>query len=46
MLSSSLDEVSRNSIWEEHCKKETKTLRLNECFAISDPRKSEGANPY
>ncbi|GMH43373.1 hypothetical protein BSKO_11295 [Bryopsis sp. KO-2023] len=39
MLSGSLDEVSRNSIWEEHCKKETRTLRLNDHFSISDPRK-------
>jgi hypothetical protein len=32
---------ARNSIWEEHVKKENRTLKLGETFAISDPRKSE-----
>lgn len=33
------DEVCRNKIWEEHVKKETRTLKLGEEFHISDPRK-------
>mmetsp|Transcript_459 Transcript_459/g.541 ORF Transcript_459/g.541 Transcript_459/m.541 type:complete len:143 (-) Transcript_459:415-843(-) len=39
MISSKLDAVSRNSIWEEHVKKENKTFKINENFAIADPTK-------
>ncbi|KAG2487081.1 hypothetical protein HYH03_014326 [Edaphochlamys debaryana] len=34
-----MDAVSVNRVWEEHVKKENRTLRLNETFLISDPRK-------
>lgn len=34
-----MDEVSRNKVWEEHVKKEQATLKLNENFAITDPRR-------
>lgn len=46
MISNKLDEVSRNSIWEEHCKKESRTLTLNTNFAISDPRRSAWHSTY
>eukprot|EP01025_Chloroclados_australasicus_P061548 TRINITY_DN8093_c0_g2_i3.p2 TRINITY_DN8093_c0_g2~~TRINITY_DN8093_c0_g2_i3.p2 ORF type:complete len:160 (+),score=8.24 TRINITY_DN8093_c0_g2_i3:100-579(+) len=34
-----LSKVSKNSIWTEHCKKETKALKLNQNFAVTDFRK-------
>ena len=34
MLSSKIDEVSRNRIWEEHCTKEVSKLQMNTHFAI------------
>jgi len=39
-MATKLDEVSKNKIWHEHVRKETKTLRLNEQFLIPDPSKS------
>mmetsp|Transcript_172 Transcript_172/g.285 ORF Transcript_172/g.285 Transcript_172/m.285 type:complete len:146 (-) Transcript_172:100-537(-) len=33
------DAVSQNSIWREHVKKENVIIKLNEKFAIGDPRK-------
>lgn len=35
-----MDEVAKNSIWTEHCKKEKQALKLNEAFAIANPNKS------
>jgi hypothetical protein len=37
MLSASLDAVSRNHIWREHCKKETRGLKLCTDFRVSHP---------
>ena len=34
------DEVSRNTIWKEHCVKDQKHATLNTTFCIGDPRKS------
>uniref|UniRef100_A0A7S0RVE5 Uncharacterized protein n=1 Tax=Chlamydomonas leiostraca TaxID=1034604 RepID=A0A7S0RVE5_9CHLO len=36
-----LDAVAKNSIWEEHVRKENKTISLGETFSISDPRKMD-----
>lgn len=41
MISSKLDPVAQNTVWEEHVKKELRTLRQNETFVLTDPRKSE-----
>ena len=41
MLSSKIDEVSRNRIWEEHCTKEVSKLQMNTHFAINDPTKMD-----
>ncbi|QDZ23806.1 hypothetical protein HOP50_11g63460 [Chloropicon primus] len=41
MLSSKIDEVSRNRIWEEHCTKEVAKLQMNTHFAINDPTKMD-----
>jgi hypothetical protein len=38
------DAVAQNSIWEEHVRKENRTLRLNEHFSIPNPSKSERLN--
>ena len=39
MMSNKLDEVSRNSIWREHCTKEQAGRKLNTTFAITNPLK-------
>ncbi|KAK3236233.1 hypothetical protein CYMTET_53615 [Cymbomonas tetramitiformis] len=39
MISGKIDEVSRNSIWREHCKKELNNHVLNTNFNISNPLK-------
>mmetsp|Transcript_44773 Transcript_44773/g.133738 ORF Transcript_44773/g.133738 Transcript_44773/m.133738 type:complete len:145 (-) Transcript_44773:229-663(-) len=39
MLSQDLNPVARNSVWEEHVKKENKTIKLGSTFHITDPRK-------
>eukprot|EP00899_Mesostigma_viride_P015521 jgi/Mesvir1/23970/Mv10733-RA.1 len=36
-----IDEVARNQIWEEHCKKELKNATLKTNFSIADPRKMD-----
>lgn len=36
-----LDAVSKQSIWEEHVRKENRILTMNETFNISDPRKMD-----
>mmetsp|Transcript_13391 Transcript_13391/g.18308 ORF Transcript_13391/g.18308 Transcript_13391/m.18308 type:complete len:153 (-) Transcript_13391:62-520(-) len=38
MISGKIDEVSRNSIWREHCKKELHHHSLNTNFNIADPK--------
>ena len=40
MVAGKMDAVSVNRVWEEHVKKENLTLRLNETFKLTDPRKS------
>jgi hypothetical protein len=40
MISLKIDEVSRNTIWKEHCVKVQKHATLNTTFCIGDPRKS------
>eukprot|EP00218_Dolichomastix_sp_CCMP3274_P016773 CAMPEP_0170132900 /NCGR_PEP_ID=MMETSP0033_2-20121228/949_1 /TAXON_ID=195969 /ORGANISM="Dolichomastix tenuilepis, Strain CCMP3274" /LENGTH=152 /DNA_ID=CAMNT_0010368349 /DNA_START=18 /DNA_END=476 /DNA_ORIENTATION=+ len=37
MISNKLDEVSKNSIWREHCTKELNNTTLNTNFNISNP---------
>lgn len=37
MISTKIDEVSRNSIWREHCTKERHMLKLNTNFFIANP---------
>eukprot|EP00241_Pyramimonas_parkeae_P024434 CAMPEP_0114282790 /NCGR_PEP_ID=MMETSP0059-20121206/3746_1 /TAXON_ID=36894 /ORGANISM="Pyramimonas parkeae, Strain CCMP726" /LENGTH=73 /DNA_ID=CAMNT_0001403455 /DNA_START=207 /DNA_END=428 /DNA_ORIENTATION=- len=49
MISNKIDEVSRNSIWREHCEKELHMHKLNTNFFIADPKSSaslvqEGSN--
>mmetsp|Transcript_26989 Transcript_26989/g.32768 ORF Transcript_26989/g.32768 Transcript_26989/m.32768 type:complete len:154 (+) Transcript_26989:207-668(+) len=39
MINAKIDEVSRNSIWREHCKKELSHHTLNTNFNISNPLK-------
>mmetsp|Transcript_42053 Transcript_42053/g.134301 ORF Transcript_42053/g.134301 Transcript_42053/m.134301 type:complete len:149 (+) Transcript_42053:198-644(+) len=39
MLSGKIDEVSRNSIWSEHCSKELSHMQLNTNFSIANPWK-------
>jgi len=39
MINAKIDEVSRNSIWREHCKKELSNHTLNTNFNISNPLK-------
>ncbi|GAX86453.1 hypothetical protein CEUSTIGMA_g13863.t1 [Chlamydomonas eustigma] len=39
MISKKLDEVARNSVWEEHVKKENRVLTLGDSFHIADARK-------
>lgn len=41
MISSKLDPVAQNTVWEEHVKKELRTLRQNETYMLTDPRKSK-----
>ncbi|KXZ50060.1 hypothetical protein GPECTOR_18g4 [Gonium pectorale] len=41
MVAGKMDAVSVNRVWEEHIKKENRTLRLNEQFAITNPRKMD-----
>jgi hypothetical protein len=36
---SGLDAVAQNAIWEEACKKETRSLKLGNTFQITDARK-------
>mmetsp|Transcript_46132 Transcript_46132/g.86064 ORF Transcript_46132/g.86064 Transcript_46132/m.86064 type:complete len:107 (-) Transcript_46132:1458-1778(-) len=38
MISNKIDEVSRNSIWREHCEKELHMHKLNTNFFIADPK--------
>eukprot|EP00959_Pyramimonas_sp_CCMP1952_P065959 1377078-Pyramimonas_sp.AAC.1 len=40
MISPKIDEVSRNSIWREHCKKELANHTLNTNFNIANINKS------
>lgn len=39
MVAGKMDAVSVNRVWEEHVKKENLTLRLNETYKLTDPRK-------
>ncbi|PNW86685.1 hypothetical protein CHLRE_02g095072v5 [Chlamydomonas reinhardtii] len=41
MVAGKMDAVSVNRVWEEHVKKEAKTLKLNDQFCITDPRKMD-----
>ncbi|GFR48726.1 hypothetical protein Agub_g10683 [Astrephomene gubernaculifera] len=41
MVAGKMDAVSVNRVWEEHVKKENRTLRLNDQFCISNPRKMD-----
>ncbi len=41
MISSKLDEVSRNKVWEEHVHKENRVLQLGDSFQIADAKKRE-----
>lgn len=40
MIAGKMDAVSVNRVWEEHVKKENRTLKMNDTFLIADPRKS------
>jgi len=37
--------LAKNAVWEELSRKEARSIRLNEVFSISDPRKSK-SRPY
>ena len=39
MISARIDEVSKNSIWREHCEKELAHCELNTNFSISNVKK-------
>jgi len=39
MVASKLDPVAQNSVWEEHVRKENRTIKLGTTFNITDPRK-------
>ena len=34
-------QVSRNSIWREHCRKEASKLKMSDTFSIANPQRSE-----
>ncbi|KAK9823174.1 hypothetical protein WJX72_000838 [[Myrmecia] bisecta] len=38
-LSKNIDEVSRNSIWREHCRKENSKLKMSDTFSIPNPQR-------
>jgi hypothetical protein len=42
---SKLDPVSRNCVWEEHVRKESKMLKLTDTFMVTNPDKSRCLHP-